>query len=672
MNDLVHFDFPPNQSSVIKVVGVGGGGSNAVNHMFNQGIKGVDFIVCNTDAQALNASPIPNKIQLGISLTEGLGAGANPEVGMQAAQESLKEIMAILEKNTRMVFITAGMGGGTGTGAAPIIAKAAKEKGILTVGIVTIPFAFEGTTRSKQAEEGVERLRQAVDSLIVINNNKLREVYGNLGFKAGFGKADEVLATAAKGIAEVIMHHFTTNIDLRDARTVLANSGTAIMGSAKAEGEHRAQKAIEQALNSPLLNDNHIKGASNVLLLIVSGQDEITLDEISEISEHVQRESGGTANIILGIGEDESLGNSISTTVIATGFAPHVQNQVIQKDPPRVVHILGNEHTPAVHLDPKSNHAGYSDSRQASPKKTAEERPSKNPNVLQTALFPLDVYAATAAATPPSVQGYDVKTESSHIEKPIDVNITTSNAEVEMPTGGNGDLYHEPTSEEAGHFVFFDINPDPEAQIQTLSENGYSDWMNEQPSEETNESDLELDHDVSVPQTTPRNHQPVTNQTPEETRKVYTLEDYEEHTQMLNSAQPPLNQEIHDPELDFKLQQGTSKPTNLSPEVPQEPAKNLSLSDSNIFDSPIPKDSEKMKLFAAQRRERLSSYMHTFNNSKSSDHDSHIPAYKRQGIDVTTKPNYSKDQVVGKLTIEGEGQSATLKNNNRFLHDNVD
>ena len=288
-NDFgIQFDLPKNQSNVIKVIGVGGGGSNAINHMFNQGIKGVDFVICNTDSQALNSSGVPNKIQLGVNLTEGLGAGANPEIGEKAAIESLDEIKAMLNSNTKMVFITAGMGGGTGTGAAPIIAKMAMELDILTVGIVTTPFQFEGKIRNSQAHSGIEKFRNVVDSLVVINNNKLREVYGNLGFKAGFSKADEVLSTAARGIAEVITHHYTQNIDLRDAKTVLSNSGTAIMGASTAVGENRAKKAITNALDSPLLNDNKISGAKNVLLLIVSGSQEITIDEIGEINDHIQ------------------------------------------------------------------------------------------------------------------------------------------------------------------------------------------------------------------------------------------------------------------------------------------------------------------------------------------------------------------------------------------------
>ena len=334
------FDLPKNKSNVMKVMGVGGGGSNAVNHMFQQGITGVDFVVCNTDSQALEKSPVPNKIQLGVNLTEGLGAGANPEIGKLAAVETHEELRELLETQTKMLFITAGMGGGTGTGAAPIIAEFAKELGILTVGIVTIPFDFEGKTRQLQAQKGLKKLKKTVDSLIIINNNKLRQVYGNLGFKEGFSKADEVLATAAKGIAQVITHHYTQNIDLKDAKTVLANSGTAIMGSATSSGSNRANDAIIKALDSALLNDNKIDGSKNVLLLIVSGTDEITIDEIGEINEYVQKETGNSANIIMGVGEDKELGNNISVTVIATGFAEDQQNDLVNSETKKVIYSL--------------------------------------------------------------------------------------------------------------------------------------------------------------------------------------------------------------------------------------------------------------------------------------------------------------------------------------------
>ena len=334
------FDLPKNKSNVIKVIGVGGGGSNAINYMHSKGIKGVDFVVCNTDSQALENSKVENKIQLGISLTEGLGAGANPEIGEKAAVESFDDLKKMLETNTKMVFITAGMGGGTGTGAAPVISKLAKEMDILTVGIVTMPFQFEGKVREEQAKKGIDKLKNEVDALIVINNNKLRDIYGNLGFKEGFAKADEVLATASKGIAEVITHHYTQNIDLKDAKTVLSNSGNAIMGSSTASGSKRSIEAISSALDSPLLNDNRINGAKNVLLLIVSGKEEITIDEIGLINDYIQEKAGYGANIIMGVGEDLSLENSISVTVIATGFDPNQQEEIINSDPKKIIHNL--------------------------------------------------------------------------------------------------------------------------------------------------------------------------------------------------------------------------------------------------------------------------------------------------------------------------------------------
>lgn len=342
LNNL-SFDLPKNQSNVIKVIGVGGGGSNAINHMYSKGIKGVDYVVCNTDAQALENSNVPNKIQLGVNLTEGLGAGANPIVGEKAAIENLNEIKSMLENNTKMVFITAGMGGGTGTGAAPIISKIAMEMNILTVGIVTMPFVFEGQNRISQANIGLDKLRKNVDALIVVNNNKLREVYGNLGVKQGFSKADEVLATAAKGIAEVITHHYTQNIDLKDAKTVLSKSGNAIMGSAASSGEKRAIKAVSNALDSPLLNDNSIKGAKNVLLLILSGSSEVTIDEIGLINDYIQETAGNNVNIIMGIGEDQSMTDEISVTVIATGFDINQQDEIIHVNPKKKIHYLDEE-----------------------------------------------------------------------------------------------------------------------------------------------------------------------------------------------------------------------------------------------------------------------------------------------------------------------------------------
>ena len=321
MDELINFELPVNRSSIIKVIGVGGGGSNAVNHMFHLGIKDVNFVVCNTDAQALSNSPVPLRVQLGASLTEGRGAGNKPEVGKQAAIESLDEIKDALSANTRMVFITAGMGGGTGTGAAPIIAKASKDLGILTVGIVTIPFKNEGPRRITQALDGIAEMEKYVDSLLVINNEKIREMYGDLRVSEAFSKADDVLAIAAKGIAEIITVHGFINVDFADVHTVMSNSGVAIMGSATAEGENRAIQAIQNAITSPLLNDNDIKGARNILVNITSGSEEVTMDEIGQIIDFVQEGSGVNADLIWGNGIDVSLGQKICVTIIATGFA---------------------------------------------------------------------------------------------------------------------------------------------------------------------------------------------------------------------------------------------------------------------------------------------------------------------------------------------------------------
>ena len=340
------FDLPKEQSSIIKVIGVGGGGSNAVNHMYRQGIKGVDFVVCNTDHQALDTSPVPTKIPLGQSLTEGRGAGSVPDVGKNAAIENLEDINEILAKNTKMIFVTAGMGGGTGTGAAPVIAQAARDMGILTVGIVTVPFTFEGRKRRSQAEEGIEKMREAVDTLLVINNDKLREMFGNLTLVNAFENADDVLAIAAKGIAEVISVTGQINVDFNDVNTVMKDSGVAIMGSAEAEGENRAVKCVESALNSPLLTDNNIDGAKYVLLNITYGSQAVLMDEISDITDYIQEEAGSTADVIWGHGYDESLDDKLCVTIIATGFntTPHTglsmkapkKNKILLEDDPSI------------------------------------------------------------------------------------------------------------------------------------------------------------------------------------------------------------------------------------------------------------------------------------------------------------------------------------------------
>ena len=344
---VVQFNLPKNNSNYIKIIGVGGGGGNAVNYMFNQGIKGVDYIVCNTDKQDLENSPVPNKVQLGLALTKGLGVGAKPAVGEAAALESSKEIEEAIGDDTEMVFITAGMGGGTGTGAAPVIAKIAKDKGILTVGIVTTPFSYEGPVRSRQAKEGIRKLQEAVDSLIIINNNKITEVYGKMKISESLAKANEILLKGAKGIAELVSANYMVNIDMEDARSVLKDGGTAIMGSATADGEDRAIKAVTAALNSPLLNDNKITGAKKSLLLVVfNTEDEITPEEMETITNYIQEQAGGELDIFIGMGEDDTVPKgAITVTVTATGFTTEQQQLIVNAEPKRINHVLGENQT---------------------------------------------------------------------------------------------------------------------------------------------------------------------------------------------------------------------------------------------------------------------------------------------------------------------------------------
>jgi cell division protein FtsZ len=347
-NNFIKFDLPKEQTSIIKVIGVGGGGSNAVNHMYKQGITGVDFIVCNTDKQALDISPVPLKIQLGTSLTQGLGAGSIPEMGRNSAIESIDAIRDMLGANTKMVFITAGMGGGTGTGAAPIIAQTCKEMGILTVGIVTIPFMFEGKRKRAQAEEGLAELTRNVDCLLKINNDKLREIYGNLGIGEAFGKADNVLTSAAKSIAELISLTKHMNVDFNDVNTAMKSSGVALMGSGTAEGDNRALKAIEHALNSPLLNDHDIRGARFVLLDITSGKTELSMDEFGEITDLIQEATGNTADVKIGYGIDEALGEKVHITIIATGFKSGSVNSSLTASEPEKKYVTLVEEKPVV------------------------------------------------------------------------------------------------------------------------------------------------------------------------------------------------------------------------------------------------------------------------------------------------------------------------------------
>ena len=631
--DNISFNMPKTQSNTIKVIGVGGGGSNAVNHMFTQQIKGVDFVICNTDSQALENSSVPNKIQLGAHLTSGLGAGANPEIGAQAAKESMQEIQQMLNTQTKMVFITAGMGGGTGTGAAPIIAKIAKDMDILTVGIVTMPFAFEGRRRSKQAQEGIDQLRQNVDSLIVINNNKLREVYGNLGFKAGFSKADEVLSTASRGIAEVITHHYKQNIDLHDAKTVLSNSGTAIMGSAKEEGTNRARTAIVKALDSPLLNDNKITGAKNVLLLIVSGTNEVTLDEIGEINDYIQDEAGYDANIIMGVGEDEKLGDSIAVTIVATGFAKDQQSTITNTEVKKIVHTLENDQKATYNFDEKTI-----------TKSPTLEQPISD--VIQEKIIHIledDAEIEEVKPTPkmdliPTSETI-VNTPVFHEEVSLDI-VSEDDFVITDVTPIAEAVVEEPKQIQADLLFDLPLNNKREEEVsQAITFN-----LNE-PSEDVN--DIEV---VAVEEVIPiRKIQ--------ETR--YVLEDFDAKPTIGKSSRiTGKDTTVAEEEIQFELK-------TAAPE-----AKINSIQTISEEVSPLDLTISELQKRAEERRKKMKGFNYKFNDqlNKNIDEIERQPAYKRLGLDLSADTSISRS----KTAIKTDDSDIDFKSNNSFLHDNVD
>lgn len=719
--ESITFDLPKHKSNVIKVIGIGGGGGNAINHMYREGINGVDFVICNTDRQALENSPVPNKIQLGVSLTEGLGAGANPEIGEQAALESLDEIKNLLETNTKMVFITAGMGGGTGTGAAPVIAGLSKDLGILTVGIVTIPFKFEGNTRHSQAQKGIDRLRACVDSLIVINNNKLREIYGNLGFKSGFGKADEVLATAAKGIAEVITHHYLQNIDLRDAKTVLSNSGTAIMGASKETGENRAFKAISNALDSPLLNDNKIKGAKNVLLLIVSGTEEITLDEIGEINDYIQQEAGYNADIIMGVGEDESLGDQISVTVIATGFDLDQQDYIVSHETQRIIHSLDGE------TETKPASLGFDTSNEIRSIEVKEEtvfavtpeeslstpEEPEEQRIVHTLDFDMEVEEEPLMAATVSMP--ETEAETFEMEEPIEASMP----EVE-PTLENEahDFAFEFTSEEAAAYevtaseevVSEEITPESEPistealraievdfeavevtetldfsdedftiidttellrnievvaeEVLAESDNGYSDMAFELPLVVDNQPDAEeqattivFDMNDTFEEENPMN----------EVEESYEVEPVAKKIKTINAYELDFDTEFEQ-EMTLKTKE---EPLQESASEPADEAVPSTASSSSPYEMSL---SETQEILAARKEQRLKvfkEFNHQFNAKTAKIEDfENVPAYKRAGVSFDEIPSDAK---VSRTTLGDDSNgNPQIRSSNSFLHDNVD
>jgi cell division protein FtsZ len=653
----ISFDLPKNQSNVIKVIGVGGGGSNAINHMFKQGIKGVDFIVCNTDSQALQNSSVPNKIQLGMNLTEGLGAGANPDVGQQSAIESIADIEKMLDRGTKMVFITAGMGGGTGTGAAPVIAQLAKEREILTVGIVTIPFQFEGKVRQEQALLGIEKLRKQVDSLIVINNNKLREVYGNLGFKAGFSKADEVLATASRGIAEVITHHYTQNIDLRDAKTVLANSGTAIMGSAVSEGENRAKDAIVSALDSPLLNDNKITGAKNVLLLIVSGSNEITLDEIGEINDHIQAEAGYNANIIMGVGEDETLGEAIAVTIIATGFDVEQQNEIVNTEPKKIIHTLEDEQRSVHNL---TNRSLTSFDLNAETPTAVKQEEKIIFDLMEDTVAPVVPAPTAPINVAPAMNQEELVVMSEFIKNldvtfeivspitDIDFKITTPEKQLFEETRQVQQRVFEKEEQTTFSFDLPLFRAEPEVKKEPAAEQETKILF-----ELTNET-----RNIKV--NDPVQFVPVTELSDKGIIK-YSLEEYMEVENELVTSKP----------VDKVVEEVIPEELNITLKPRVDFAQEASFTTTDTA-SPLELTIEEtLRLRAEERRKKLKEFNYKFHNNVSRiDELEKEPAYKRLGIDLSnTQSNAANSRISVGTDSNNDLQ---LRSNNSFLHDNVD
>ena len=561
--NIIDFNLPKNQSSVIKVIGIGGGGGNAINYMYENGIEGVDFAVCNTDTQALEASPIPVKIQLGENLTSGLGAGSNPEVGMQAAVESIDRINELLDSNTNMLFVTAGMGGGTGTGAAPVIAKAANEKGILTVGVVTMPFETEGGRRHEHAKSGLEELRKHVDTLLVINNQKLLEVHGDLTLSKAFSKANEVLNIATKGIAEVITQHLTVNIDLSDARLVLQKSGTAIMGQAEAEGENRAVEAVKNALDSPLLNDNDIFGSKHVLLKIVTGdseEDEISMNELKLITDTIQKQAGNNVNIINGVGTDPELGSKLSVTVIATGFEAKEE----QKE---VVVGIGEDET----LDTISSNSKIKDE---TPEKLTED-------FSQQSMFDFED------------------------------NMDISFSEIEGTVAN--------TEQDENNLIEPTVSDSVEEETTEMKEEERVILSLDDDTVQTNEVEEEVILDLDSEK--------------EEIKEEYNQEEVSFHFNMEETEQAPLMRE------------------------------RISINSQDLPENEIT---------SRKREEKLKNISNILRTPSGLTNLIDEPAFKRNGIDLEDTPHSSDSEISSQTLSLGDDNVVQLKQNNSFLHDNVD
>jgi cell division protein FtsZ len=624
---MMRFDLPE-QTSIIKVIGVGGGGSNAVNHMYRLGINGVNFVVCNTDKQALDISPVPHKITLGETLTEGRGAGSIPEVGKQAAMETMDEIKALLGNNTKMVFITAGMGGGTGTGAAPVIARAAKEMGILTVGIVTVPFSFEGKKRRQQAEEGLAEMKANVDTLLVICNDKLREMHGNLKMREAFSHADNVLSIAAKSIAEIISLTQQINVDFADVRTVMRDSGVAIMGSASASGEGRALKAVQEALNSPLLNDNNITGARYVLLNITSGSDEITMDELGEITDYIQDEAGQTAELIKGYGVDETLGDKVNVTVIATGFntSSNIPFDLSSRKPEKVVLKLEDEKTvEAISIAPMTDRI----------EKVAEKE-----------MNPLEPFLISKAAVEEQQVTIEFDTRKEQV---------TDNSEIVLSAE------EEHAADSAESFIGMEVVESSE-EVWELPAMEAEELLSEEEEEEE-ETSSEHVVEFGFSNVDPEISEIVSESTDEllQEEKSFVLPT-EESTQEIVfdfNAEIPSEEEIQEPVLKKKEEPVVETRNTIDYEAKkQEDIKR------------VEEEDQKRKAYERiLRLKELSLKLKTPNGLTELEQE---PAFVRRKISLDNTPHSSESQVSKYTLTESEDKKIEIKPNNSFLHDNVD
>ena len=674
------FDMPQNQSSAIKVIGIGGGGSNAVNYMYHKGIKGVDFVVCNTDQQALDDSPVPTKIQLGVSLTEGLGAGAWPVRGRMAAEENINDVIEVLECNTKMVFINAGMGGGTGTGAAPVIAKAAKDLDILTVAIVTIPFVFEGELRMSQAKEGIEEIKKYVDSLIIINNNKLIEIYGNLGFKSGFAKADEILATASRGIAEVITQKGHLNIDLNDAKTVLSNSGTAIMGSGTALGDGRAIKAVKGAIESPLLDNNHIRGAKKVLLLIVSGSEEVTFEEMDEISSFIQdqvmTEGGSPADIIMGVAEDEDLESSINVTVVATGFHEGSVVNPLTGIPEKVVHDLEAK-TQTIQKENKEtiNPSNFADiDVDESSVKIKHNLIDSDYSELSSSDIPVEDNLEEVDQSSETLDLFKSSVQKQQVSMTFDLNVSEIDSSSEDKLSEDIAIEEELSLNEMSNTVIRSV----EEEDNVINDSSVPSEVNHSVIEQDISFEIDTDNQKNKEKVSVDFTESYTEENDESHQKIiHTLSVEDEELPDDNSC---IREHIEDDSIfitetnEEKSNQFDSGASSILDDAPIE--------DVNTFidheQKPISQSNTNSKVVqeqinrAQKRKERLQKFNYRFRNNSGVELAENEPAYKRQGVELNDIQHSSEETLSNLNLSQNQDGELELKSKNSFLHDNVD